>query len=175
MDHRDKQQWDKVAEIDWALRKLNLQVEVLDENSVAPILKEVAEFEIDIAGLESIKVANDNPEQSNAIKERIFRSKEKIQELVGIQESYSKFYKEKIGIEIGNTSNAFKTQLESALIQIENNPYFPVSILQSGYQFQYISNFLFLLFHVISAHDLLLHLWKTLSLLFLCGSHFQIY
>lgn len=121
MDHRDKQQWDKVAEIDWALRKLNLQVEVLDENSVEPILKEVAEFEIDIAGLESIEVANDNPEQSTAIKERIFRSKEKIQELVEIQESYTKFYKEKIGIEIGNTSNAFKTQLESALIQIENN------------------------------------------------------
>ncbi|WP_194943354.1 LPD1 domain-containing protein [Enterococcus casseliflavus] len=134
MDHRDKQQWDKVAEIDWALRKLNLQVEVLDENSVAPILKEVAEFEIDIAGLESIKVANDNPEQSNAIKERIFRSKEKIQELVGIQESYSKFYKEKIGIEIGNTSNAFKTQLESALIQIENNQVkeSAVSLSESG-------------------------------------------
>lgn len=121
MDHRDKQQWDKVAEIDWALRKLDIQVEVLDENSVEPILKEVAEFEIDIAGLESIEVATDNPEQSTAIKDRILRSKEKIQELVGIQESYSKFYKEKLGIEIGNTSNAFKTQLESALIQIENN------------------------------------------------------
>lgn len=134
MDHRDKQQWDKVAEIDWALRKLNLQVEVLDENSVEPILKEVAEFEIDIAGLESIEVANDNPEQSTAIKDRIIRSKEKIQELVGIQESYSKFYKEKIGIEIGNTSNAFKTQLESALIQIENNQVneSAVSLSESG-------------------------------------------
>lgn len=134
MDHRDKQQWDKVAEIDWALRKLNLQVEVLDENSVEPILKEVAEFEIDIAGLESIEVANDNPEQSTAIKDRILRSKEKIQELVGVQESYSKFYKEKIGIEIGNTSNAFKTQLESALIQIENNQVneSAVSLSESG-------------------------------------------
>lgn len=134
MDHRDKQQWDKVAEIDWDLRKLNLQVEVLDENSVEPILKEVAEFEIDIAGLESIEVANDNPEQSTAIKDRILRSKEKIQELVGIQESYSKFYKEKIGIEIGNTSNAFKTQLESALIQIENNQVneSAVSLSESG-------------------------------------------
>lgn len=134
MDHRDKQQWDKVAEIDWALRKLDLQVEVLDENSVEPILKEVAEFEIDIAGLESIEVANDNPEQSTAIKDRILRSKEKIQELVGIQESYSKFYKEKIGIEIGNTSNAFKTQLESALIQIENNQVneSAVSLSESG-------------------------------------------
>ncbi|WP_158297448.1 LPD1 domain-containing protein [Enterococcus sp. CR-Ec1] len=134
MDHRDKQQWDKVAEIDWALRKLDLQVEVLDENSVEPILKEVAEFEIDIAGLESIEVANDNPEQSTAIKDRILRSKEKIQELVGIQESYSKFYKEKLGIEIGNTSNAFKTQLESALIQIENNQVneSAVSLSESG-------------------------------------------
>ncbi|NSS92967.1 hypothetical protein HRG34_09970 [Enterococcus faecalis] len=118
---REEFQRDKVAEIDWALRKLDLQVEVLDENSVEPILKEGAEFEIDIAGLESFEVANDNPEQSSAISDRIIRSKEKIQELVEIQESYTKFYKEKLGIEIGNTSNAFKEQLEAALIQNENN------------------------------------------------------
>ncbi len=52
MDYRDKQNWEEVSKIDWELRKLNLAVDVLDENTLDPVSREIAEFEIDIAGLE---------------------------------------------------------------------------------------------------------------------------
>lgn len=100
IDFRDQSNWEKVSETDWELRKLNLAVETLDKNTIEPILSEIAEFEIDIAGLESIDRSNVNLEQSNSILERINRSKGYIKELKEMKDDYSNFYQQGLEEEI---------------------------------------------------------------------------
>lgn len=100
IDFRDQSNWEKVSETDWELRKLNLAVEILDKNTIEPILSEIAEFEIDIAGLESIDRSNVNLEQSNSILERINRSKGYIKELKEMKDDYSNFYQQGLEEEI---------------------------------------------------------------------------
>lgn len=100
IDFRDQSNWEKVSETDWELRKLNLAVETLDKNTIEPISSEIAEFEIDIAGLESIDRSNVNLEQSNSILERINRSKGYIEELKEMKDDYSNFYQQGLGEEI---------------------------------------------------------------------------
>lgn len=100
VDFKDQSNLEKVSETDWELRKLNLAVEILDKNTVDPISSEIAEFEIDIAGLESIDRSNINLEQSNSIVERINRSKGYIEELKAIKDDYSNFYQQGLGEEI---------------------------------------------------------------------------
>lgn len=100
IDFRDQSNWEKVSETDWKLRKLNLAVETLDKNTIEPILSEIAEFEIDIAGLESIDSSNVNLEQSNSILERINRSKGYIKELKEMKDDYSNFYQQGLEEEI---------------------------------------------------------------------------
>ena len=100
IDFRDQSNWEKVSETDWELRKLNLAVETLDKNTIEPILSEIAEFEIDIAGLESIDRSNVNLEQSNSISERINRSKGYIKELKEMKDDYSNFYQQGLEEEI---------------------------------------------------------------------------
>ncbi|MGM0255220.1 hypothetical protein IGJ99_002853 [Enterococcus sp. AZ095b] len=100
IDFRDQSNWKKVSETDWELRKLNLAVEILDKNTIEPILSEIAEFEIDIAGLESIDRSNVNLEQSNSILERINRSKGYIKELKEMKDDYSNFYQQGLEEEI---------------------------------------------------------------------------
>ncbi|MGG5305285.1 hypothetical protein IGK16_002956 [Enterococcus pernyi] len=100
VDFKDQSNWEKVSETDWELRKLNLVVETLNKNTVDPISSEIAEFEIDIAGLESIDRSNVNLEQSNSILERINRSKGYIEELKEMKDDYSNFYQQGLGEEI---------------------------------------------------------------------------
>lgn len=100
IDFRDQSNWEKVSETDWELRKLNLAVEILDKNTIEPILSEIAEFEIDIAGLESIDRSNVDLEQSNSILERINRSKGYIKELKEMKDDYSNFYQQGLEGEI---------------------------------------------------------------------------
>ncbi|EPH88389.1 phage tail component protein [Enterococcus faecalis 06-MB-DW-09] len=105
MAYRDKQNWEEVSKIDWELRKLNLAVDVLDENTLDPVSREIAEFEIDIAGLESIDVSDISTEQTNSILERINQSKGYIEELKEIKENYFNFYQEVLGEEIKSSTN----------------------------------------------------------------------
>ena len=100
VDFKDQSNWEKVSETDWELRKLNLAVETLDKNTVDPISSEIAEFEIDIAGLESIDRSNVNLEQSNSILERINRSKGYIEELKEMKDDYSNFYQQGLEEEV---------------------------------------------------------------------------
>ncbi|QCJ57908.1 LPD1 domain-containing protein [Enterococcus mundtii] len=100
IDFRNQSNWEKVSETDWELRKLNLAVETLEKNTIEPILSEIAEFEIDIAGLESIDKSNVNLEHSNSILERINRSKGYIEELKEMKDDYSNFYQKGLEEEI---------------------------------------------------------------------------
>ncbi|MDB1688349.1 LPD1 domain-containing protein [Enterococcus casseliflavus] len=118
IDYRNQQNWEEVSKIDWELRKLNLEIEVLEEGNMEPIFREIAEFEIDIAGLESIEASHENLEQFHAITERIAHSKEKIQELKELKGIYTEYNMEKSGIEIDSTPNEFDTSLQT---EVERN------------------------------------------------------
>lgn len=129
MDYRDKQNWEEVSKIDWELRKLNLAVDVLDENTLDPVSREIAEFEIDIAGLESIDVSKISSEQTKSILERIHQSKGYIEELKEIKENYSNFYQEVLGEEIkSSTNDSYSFKKEKQMLGV-TDPLFKVEDL----------------------------------------------
>lgn len=129
MDYRDKQNWEEVSKIDWELRKLNLAVDVLDENTLDPVSREIAEFEIDIAGLESIDVSKISSEQKKSILERIHQSKGYIEELKEIKENYYNFYQEVLVEEIkSSTNDSYSFKKEKQMLGV-TDPLFKVEDL----------------------------------------------
>ena len=86
----NKNDWHSLGAIDWDLHKLKLEVEVLEQNTIEPILRRTAEFEIAIAELEADSYYADSTEGSQ---QEIDSLKEKISDLITLRnkciESYT--------------------------------------------------------------------------------------
>ncbi|MBA0947990.1 LPD1 domain-containing protein [Enterococcus gallinarum] len=86
----NKNDWNSLGTIDWDLHKLKLEVEVLEQSTIEPILRRTAEFEIAIAELEADSYYADSAEGSQR---EIDSLKEKISDLITLRnkciESYT--------------------------------------------------------------------------------------